>query len=89
MEAPASGSLGTVLLTKEDCSLCDKAKAALTRIARDLPLDIRVVKVDGADPRATRVPIVEIEGVEVQAGKVSEFRLRNWLKERGFHNATR
>ncbi len=84
--APAPSA---VLLTKQDCSLCEKARAALSRIMRDVPLTVQTVEVDAADPRALRVPIVEIDGIEVQSGKVSEFRLRNWLKERGYLDATR
>ncbi len=85
----AEHRLTAVLHTKQDCSLCEQAKAALSRIARDVPMDVRLAQVDSQDPLAMRVPVVEIEGVEVQAGKVSEFRLRNWLKERGFAHATR
>ena len=78
-----------VLWTKRECSLCDKAESALRRIARDVPLDIELATVPDGSPQAERVPIVEIGGVEVQAGKVSEFRLRNWLKERGYSDAAR
>ena len=86
---PGVKSVHAILRTKPDCSLCDKAEAALERIARDVALTVQRVEVDASDPDANRVPIVEIEGVEVQTGRVSEFRLRNWLKERGFLDATR
>lgn len=86
---PMERRVSAVLRTKADCSLCEKAKAALDRIARDVPITLEEVSVGAEDPLAERVPIVEFEGIEVQAGKVSEWRLRNWLKERGFVDATR
>ena len=82
-------AIRAVLRTKENCSLCHKAEGVLRRIARDVPLDLEVDQVDEDSPLAARVPIVEIGGVEAQAGKVSEFRLRNWLKERGYPDAAR
>jgi len=78
-----------VLRTKQDCRLCHQAEAALRRIARDVPLEFEVAEVPQDSELALRVPIVEIGGVEVQAGKVSEFRLRNWLRERGYPDAAR
>ena len=82
-------AIRAVLRTKKECSLCEKAEAALRRIARDVPLEVEVRLVPEASPDAMRVPIVEIDGSEVQAGKISEFRLRNWLKERGYPDAAR
>jgi len=78
-----------VLRTKQDCSLCRAAEAVLQRIARDVPLTVEVRMVPQESPDALRVPIVEIDGVEAASGKVSEFRLRNWLQERGYPDATR
>ena len=82
-------AIRAVLWTKRECSLCAKAENALRRIARDVPLDIELAMVPEDSPQAERVPIVEIDGTEVQAGKISEFRLRNWLKERGYPDAAR
>ena len=58
-----------------ECPLCDEARAHLDAVARSRPLDLRVVVVD-ADPRlairhALRVPVIEIDGVEVLHGKVT------------------
>lgn len=82
-------ALRAVLRTKPDCSLCRQAEDVLRRIARDVPLDLELAFVTEGSAQAQRVPIVEIGGIEVQAGKVSEFRLRNWLKERGYPDAAR
>lgn len=82
-------AIRAVLRTKTECGLCEKAEAALRRIARDVPLELEVRFVPEDSPDALRVPIVELDGTEVQAGKVSEFRLRNWLKERGYPDAAR
>ena len=82
-------AIRAVLRTTQDCSLCRQAEAALRRIARDVPLDLELAEVPRDSELALRAPIVEIGGVEVQAGKVSEFRLRNWLSERGYPDAAR
>ena len=82
-------AIRAVLRTKTECALCERAEAVLRRIARDVPLEIEIRLVPQDSPDALRVPIVELDGYEVQAVKVSEFRLRNWLKERGYPDAAR
>ena len=72
-----------VLYTRADCHLCHRARAILDAIARDCPLAIREQDVD-ADPTLREryggiVPVVEVEGQILAAGRVSEFRLRRAL----------
>jgi len=77
------------LWTKPDCSLCRDAEAALRRIARDVPLEVVVLGAQADGPASDRLPVLEIDGCEVGAGRISEFRVRNWLRERGYHDASR
>lgn len=81
------------LLTREDCHLCEDARTMLQRVARDLPLDVEVVDIatlaEDAQAHRDRVPVIEVEGEEAQSGKISEWRLRGWLKERGYADAAR
>jgi glutaredoxin len=71
------------LYTRADCHLCQRARAILDAIARDYPLAIRELDVD-ADPAlraryGLSVPVVEVDGRLLAAGRVSEFRLRRAL----------
>jgi glutaredoxin len=72
-----------VLYTRADCHLCQRARAILEAIGRDVPLSIREQDVD-ADPAlrarfGLTVPVVEVDGQVLAAGRVSEFRLRRAL----------
>ena len=72
-----------VLYTRADCHLCQRARAILEAIGRDLPLAIREQDVD-ADPAlrarfGLTVPVVEVDGRVLAEGRVSEFRLRRAL----------
>jgi glutaredoxin len=72
-----------VLYTRVDCHLCHRARAILDAIARDCQLSIREQDVD-ADPALRErygqtVPVVEVDGRLLAAGRVSEFRLRRAL----------
>ncbi|HEX9711472.1 MAG TPA: glutaredoxin family protein [Actinomycetota bacterium] len=62
-----------VLYTKPDCSLCDDARAALDAIGR--PYEI------AEDARyASRVPVIEVDGVIVAELRVTERTLRRAVK---------
>jgi hypothetical protein len=68
------------LLTRRNCGLCDKARAALEAVARDLPLETTPVDID-ADPALLRefdwrVPVVRIEGRVLCEGLITEADLR-------------
>jgi glutaredoxin len=72
-----------VLYTRAGCHLCERARAILDALARDYRLAIREQDVD-ADPAlreryGTTIPVVEIDGQVLAAGRVSEFRLRRAL----------
>ena len=72
------------LLTRQPCGLCDKARAALDAVARDLPLEVEPRDVD-ADPALLRefdwrVPVVRVAGRVVCEGVVTEDGLRAALR---------
>jgi glutaredoxin len=72
-----------VLFTRAECHLCHRARAVLDAIARDTPMTVIERDVD-ADAELQRrygqtVPVVEIDGRVLAAGRVSEFRLRRAL----------
>jgi hypothetical protein len=65
------------------CSLCDKAKDLIARVAVDVPLTLEVVDIQ-SDPALleryrTRIPVIAIDGEVVLEGKVTEFWLRKAL----------
>ena len=88
-ETAGAPELHAVLRVQDACSQCRRAESLLRRLQRDLSMDLQIVRVAQGSAEAQRVPIVEFAGEEVQAGEVSERRLRNWLTERGFLHATR
>lgn len=72
--------LNVELLTRRDCGLCEKARAALEAVARNMPLAVHPVDVD-LDPALLRafdwrVPVVRVEGRIVAEGLVTEAGLR-------------
>jgi glutaredoxin len=66
------------------CSLCDKAKLLVERVARDVPLEVEEVDIT-QDPELYdryryAIPVIALDGREVMAGKVTEFWLRKALR---------
>ncbi len=82
-------TVGVLLLTQADCALCEHAKGVLNRVARDFPLEIRVLDLgteEGASLAAAVgmafPPGVVIDGVAFSHGRLSERRLRRELTRR-------
>lgn len=68
--------------TRAGCHLCEQAEATVRRIARRH--DIRVVDID-ADPDLTerytvRVPVIEVDGVEIAEFTLDPAHLRTALR---------
>lgn len=64
--------------TRQGCHLCEEAEAVVRRVARGH--DVRLVDVD-ADPAITerytvRVPVIEVDGVEVAEFQIDPPTLR-------------
>ena len=55
-----------VLYTREGCSLCDKAKAAILAVRREVPFNYREVDIgwsgDLYEDHKHDIPVVEIDG---------------------------
>ncbi|MEO9256479.1 MAG: glutaredoxin family protein [Tepidiformaceae bacterium] len=81
----AHGQLQVVLYGREGCHLCDEAEAMLARIAKRVPLTVRVIDID-ADDYLQRIymmeiPVVTVEGVEIARAPISETTLEDALVE--------
>lgn len=71
------------LYTRPGCHLCDKAAAILERLAAEGLLQWESVNIED-DPAllarfAAQIPVVEIDGGPLFAGRISEYRLRRAL----------
>jgi glutaredoxin len=78
-----SGAPTVVLYGKEDCHLCDEARAVLERVRADVPFDLveRDIEHDDALHRLylERIPVVEVAGEEAFEFFVDEAELRRRL----------
>ncbi len=72
-----------VLYETEDCALCREAYRELSRLALELPLEILRVDIDSTpelrERYALRVPVVALEGRELDAAGVGESTVRRFL----------
>ncbi len=77
-------SVDLTLYSGPGCSLCDKAKLLVERVARDIPLVVEEVDIT-QDPELYErfryaIPVIAIGGRPVMAGKVTEFWIRKALR---------
>jgi hypothetical protein len=72
-----------VLFTRADCHLCHRAREVLDAIARDTPMTVVERDVDADAELRQRygeaIPVVQVDGRVLAAGRISEFRLRRAL----------
>ena len=71
------------ILTKQDCSLCDTAKAVVESVSRDYPVRLSLTDIE-KDPELfehykEKIPVVRINGEESFVFKVHEITLRKKL----------
>lgn len=70
--------------SKENCSLCDKGLVIVKEISKDIPLQIEVIDIYKDDELLEKyqimIPVVEINGVEVDYGILTEEKIRSFLK---------
>lgn len=78
-----------VLLTQQDCAMCDDAHHLLDEIARDHPIRIRTVDLATAEGQAMAdrggvmfPPGVFVDGEPFSYGRLSERKLRRELERR-------
>jgi hypothetical protein len=81
-----------LLVGRAGCHLCDDARAVVARVVAELGETWREVSVDDdADLRqryAELIPVVTVDGVQVDFWRVDEARLRGALaRERGARTA--
>jgi glutaredoxin len=76
-----------VLLTKDECELCDQAKATLERLSAEFKLRVREVALDSTEGAelareagAPFPPVVFVDGRAFSYGRVSERKLRKTLR---------
>lgn len=71
------------LYTRKVCPLCDKAKKILLELSRDY--DFRYIEIDIAEndflteKYGLMIPVVEIDGQEVQYGKIDKMFIQNYF----------
>jgi glutaredoxin len=72
-----------VLYTREGCSLCEKAKAAILRVRREVPFLFREVDIgwsgDLYEDHKHDIPVVEIDGRRAFKHRVDAEALRERL----------
>jgi hypothetical protein len=75
------------LMERPDCGLCDEALASLRRLSRKQRLDIERVDVtrDPAqlDRYVVRVPVLVVDGAELDVAGIDEAAIGRWLQEVG------
>ena len=76
-------SIHIEILTKEDCSLCDDAKAIVESVLPDYPATLKMVDIE-SDPilfesYKEKIPVVRINGEESFVFKTHETTLRKKL----------
>jgi hypothetical protein len=72
-----------VLYTRERCSLCEKAKAVILALRRDIPFDFREVDIgwsgDLYDDYKHDIPVIEVDGERAFKYRVEPGALRQRL----------
>ncbi len=73
-----------VLYSRPGCHLCEAARAVVGKVVADLgePFDERDITLDPADLQAygDSIPVVTVDGVQVDFWRISEDRLRSALR---------
>lgn len=69
------------MISKDDCSLCDKALDKLEQIKKDTPFHLAVKKIEPGtaeyEKYKEKIPVVLVEGMEVFYYEVDEKALRS------------
>lgn len=71
--------------TKENCPLCDKGMLVLVEINKKIPFTIESIDIYKDDELLEKyqimIPVVEVDGVEVDYGILSEEKIRAFLEK--------
>lgn len=76
------------LMEKADCHLCAETHRVLRRTALERPLDIERVDIEGLDPAerdryVLRVPVLVVDGEELDAAGLEDAAIVRWLHDVG------
>ncbi|MCK0473014.1 glutaredoxin family protein [Halalkalibacter sp. APA_J-10(15)] len=79
-----------VIYSKHHCPLCDKAIAKIKTLKEQYELSIRVIDIYEDDELLEKyqlmIPVVEIEGEEIDFGQISENKLLKRLQSKNGEN---
>ena len=79
------------VMTKQDCCLCDEAKAVIEQVIAELPAELKMTDIE-SDPELferykEKIPVILINGEESFVYKVHPVTLRKkldkWLEAKG------
>ena len=74
------------MYSKENCSLCEKAKEILDEISQEIPLEIKEVDIYKDDKLLEKyqimIPVVEIDNEEIEYGIIHKDVIRKRLLEK-------
>ncbi len=74
------------LYTRRDCFLCDKMKAAIRAVGREIPLSLDEIDIDTSPELTVRyghdIPVLVVEGQEIARHRVTTDALKKTLRER-------
>lgn len=73
------------ILTKNDCCLCDDAKAIIEKVLPDFPASLKMTDIESNpdlfENYKERIPVVRLNGKESFVYKVHEITLRKKLEK--------
>jgi len=73
------------LYTRKRCPLCDDAKKILLELRKERDFSLEEVDIEESDALTElyglMIPVVEINGVEVQYGKINKNVIKNYLNK--------
>jgi hypothetical protein len=74
-----------LIMTREDCHLCDVVYQMAVRLKLELPIDIKKISIEGdadlLERHGARVPVILLDDVEHFSGTVTEGALRRAIKK--------
>lgn len=85
--ASMSMPIRVIILSREDCHLCDVVYRIAMHLQSELHIETSKVNIEGdrvlTERYGERVPVILLDEVEHFAGKVTEGELRRAIKKRG------
>ncbi|MDR4889591.1 glutaredoxin family protein [Fredinandcohnia sp. QZ13] len=71
------------MYSKENCSLCSKAKIVIEELSKDYPLDLQEIDIYKDDQLLEKyqimIPVIEIDGNEVEYGIIHKETIQEYL----------